>query len=647
MNYSPAQRVYSKEMNSVMADSPPEKEYSLKQITGIWLAATLPPVVVTWVLVPRLLYLTLPAVELYWLMVPLSAAAQLALAAWLVRREEGAWTWAAIKRRLRLNLPRSPSTDEPGVRSLWSALPWALLLAFTTLVSMVLVTVTPLMYLSWPPYAASVELASPIFAGQWGWLVLIPLLWASGVCAEECLFRGVLLPRMRGVFGRRHGLANGVLYGLYHLYKPWAIPFRLLESVAIVRPARKCDSTVISIAVRGAEGLFVLGFLLVGVLAPIRFRPLPAQITEPLIARQPAPASSARVTLTELPAAANGVRDLRGYNLAKLDLHDAGPALSMARFDDRTRWPDAGHMPADFNHRRILELGKNPGLGVRQLHAAGITGRDVGIAILDTPLLASHEEYRDRLAWYEEIDTRATAPAQMHSGAVASIAVGRTSGVAPEARLYFIGIDDLPVGVLRRYSDRALGIRRLLEINRRLAPERRIRVISMSMGWAYGSAGYYDLEAAVREARAAGIFVVSANMGELGPFLFHGLGRPALADPDLAGSYEPGLFWQSGFYKGRVRRDHLLIPMDSRTTASPTGNQEYVFYRNAGWSWSIPYIAGVYALAVQVDPAITPERFWAAAVKTGRVISLEHSGREMKLGPIIDPPALIASLERQ
>jgi hypothetical protein len=143
------------------------------------------------------------------------------------------------------------------------------------------------------------------------------------------------------------------------------------------------------------------------------------------------------------------------------------------------------------------------------------------------------------------------------------------------------------------------------------------------------------------------MFVVSSNMGESGPFLFHGLGRRPSADPETAESYEPGLFWASGFYLGRGRRGRLLIPMDSRTTASPTGNQEYVFYRNAGWSWSIPYIAAVYALAVQVDPAITPERFRAAAVKTGRVISLKHGGRDMKFGPIIDPPALIASLQRR
>jgi len=77
--------------------------------------------------------------------------------------------------------------------------------------------------------------------------------------------------------------------------------------------------------------------------------------------------------------------------------------------------------------------------------------------------------------------------------------------------------------------------------------------------------------------------------------------------------------------------------MDSRTTASPTGIDEYVFYRIGGMSWSVPYIAGVYALAVQVDPAITPERFWALAVRTGRTIELSRKGMTKPLGPIVDP----------
>jgi len=85
--------------------------------------------------------------------------------------------------------------------------------------------------------------------------------------------------------------------------------------------------------------------------------------------------------------------------------------------------------------------------------------------------------------------------------------------------------------------------------------------------------------------------------------------------------------------------------MDSRTTASPGGTGEYVFYRRGGWSWAIPYAAGVYALATQAKPTLTPDEFWSVAMKTGRTIELEHDGKTLPFGLILDPVALIASLQ--
>ena len=84
--------------------------------------------------------------------------------------------------------------------------------------------------------------------------------------------------------------------------------------------------------------------------------------------------------------------------------------------------------------------------------------------------------------------------------------------------------------------------------------------------------------------------------------------------------------------------------MDSRTTASPAGTTDYAFYRSGGWSWSIPYIAGAYALAAQVRPDITPDEFWQTALRTGTTIDLAQDGVTMRLGSILNPEALIAAL---
>jgi hypothetical protein len=229
------------------------------------------------------------------------------------------------------------------------------------------------------------------------------------------------------------------------------------------------------------------------------------------------------------------------------------------------------------------------------------------------------------------------------AAAVASIAVGQTIGVAPGADLYYIATARGGRG--EDFAYLARSIRRILGVNQQLPEERRIRVISMAIGWRPDVKGYNEVTSATEEAKAAGMLVVCSSIEQVHGFKFHGLGRAPLGDPEVFESYEPGLWWAERFYGGERFSDRLLVPMDSRTTAGPLGNDEYVFYRQGGWSWSIPYIAGVYALAVQVDPAITPERFWSLALETGRTIELEHNDEIVPLGPIIEPVALIDALE--
>ncbi len=343
--------------------------------------------------------------------------------------------------------------------------------------------------------------------------------------------------------------------------------------------------------------------------------------------------------------------DLRSYDLSNLDFSKSLNDLMYADFDSQTLWPSPDRMPQDFGWQHIMELGKNPGLGIRQLHAKNIDGYGVGIAIIDQTLLVDHQEYSKQLRLYEDTsDIRGELlPAQMHGPAVASIAVGKTTGVAPGADLYYIATSMCnTTGAYdgNDYSCLAQSVRRILEINKLLPQDRKIRVISISVGWGPEAKGYAEITAAVQEAKNAGMFVICSSVEEVHGFKFQALGRDSLADPDTFESYEPGLFWAKEFYAGYQFSDRLLVPMDSRTTASPAGKDEYVFYRAGGWSWSIPYIAGAYALAAQVKPTITPDEFWQLALQTGRTIELKHEGKTIRFGPILDPISLVAALQK-
>lgn len=380
------------------------------------------------------------------------------------------------------------------------------------------------------------------------------------------------------------------------------------------------------------------------------------------IVRQPPPADFGRGTLESLPvydpaqAGSNTFQvDLRGYDLRTLALSNRLDDLLHADFDHQTRWPVA--LPPEFDPVRLMELGKQPGLRMRELHARGIIGTGVGIGIIDNPLLVDHAEYRDRLRCYEEIhcfqgfgdSPQRKGVAHMHGPAVASIAVGKTVGVAPGADLYYIAATAWRGGGRFNLDFHwlAMAIDRLLEINASLPANKRIRVISMSIGWMPLQAGYGEITAAVQRAGKAGVFVISTAIEDTHGLRFNGLGRDPRTGPNDVHSYAPAAWWAPYFWAGERRFAagwRLLVPMDSRCTASPTGPEDYVFYGDAGWSWCVPWIAGLYALACQVQPEITPEQFWTATMKSGDTVRVRNGQVEANLGPIANPVALIEQL---
>jgi hypothetical protein len=374
------------------------------------------------------------------------------------------------------------------------------------------------------------------------------------------------------------------------------------------------------------------------------------------VVRRPVVADFRRGRMLSLPewqpdSARHFQVDLRGYDLTGLDLSGELNRLLDADYDSVTRWPEL--LPAGFNRAELMALGRDPGLGVRRLHEHGMDGGGVSIGIIDQPLLIEHVEYADRLRMYEEIHSPVDAPAQMHGPAVASIAVGRTVGVAPGAELYYIaeqhGIFRSGGGFDWDFRPLARSIDRLLEVNARLPVDRRIRVISISVGWSPSQKGYEEAMAAVRRADAAGVFVISTAIEATHGLAFHGLGRPVMADPNAFEDHETGSWWTGTFWGGQRRftpGKRLLVPMDSRCVASPTGADHYVFYRNGGWSWSVPWIAGLYAIGCQVDPGLTPQVFWAKALETGRVIRVSRGGEECELGSLADPVVLMEALRR-
>ncbi|MEA5040459.1 MAG: S8/S53 family peptidase [Clostridiaceae bacterium] len=348
----------------------------------------------------------------------------------------------------------------------------------------------------------------------------------------------------------------------------------------------------------------------------------------------------------------NGVRDARSSDLTEATLPEDPAELGLITFDSRTKWPKS--LPDGFDPSEIMEAEKDPGLGVRALHEKGITGAGVTIAILDSPLLTDHVEYKDQLRYYRDLNDWTLYPeeymASMHGLAVASIAVGKTTGVAPEADLLFVALD---FAKEQNWSLQAFaeGLEHLLDVNETLPQEQKVRVISVSRGMDSSMDGYDDWKKAVLRAKEAGIFVVTVSLDQDYPGMgLNGMSRELYADPNDFDASRPGILYRDNFYynpRAFYKIMQLYVPMDFRTLASPTGTEDYVRFASGGLSWAVPWFAGVYALACQVKPDITPEEFWEVAYSTGKVVKFEKDRKVYRMDRVMDPAALIAELQQK
>lgn len=232
-------------------------QYSLAQILGIWAAAALPMAALAWVVTPWLAGLLGGPVALPRALIGLLTVGlvwQFVLVLLLVYRERGSVRWPVLKDALWLRAPRSPKTGRVG-GWLWLVLVPALLIFLS---QEFIPSFSPAIGHDFAAFAQS-EAGAAFMSGNWVWYALIFVLALfNTVLGEELLFRGLLLPRMQGAFGRWDWVANGVLFAFYHLHMPWTIPATLLDTFALSYPSRRYRSALIGIIVHSSQSIMIL-----------------------------------------------------------------------------------------------------------------------------------------------------------------------------------------------------------------------------------------------------------------------------------------------------------------------------------------------------------------------------------------------------
>jgi CAAX protease family protein len=239
-------------------------QYRRRTILALWAAAALPMAALAWLVAPAIADRlsgegNVPMVKALTVCLTVGLIWQFVLVMALLDHEQGSLRWSTLREALWLRPPRSPRSGRTGGRIWLVLIPLVLAFAMANLFI--------------PTYGvpASRDLGSflgsdagqSFFSGNWGWFAVTVVLWVfNSVLGEELLFRGFLLPRMNGAFGRGDWAANGVLFAAYHLHVPWSIPASLLDMFFLSYPTKRYQSAWIGIAVHSSQSVFIAAIVL-------------------------------------------------------------------------------------------------------------------------------------------------------------------------------------------------------------------------------------------------------------------------------------------------------------------------------------------------------------------------------------------------
>lgn len=228
---------------------------------GVWLAAAAPMAVLAWIVTPALagsgaadrrFVVTLIAAltaGLIW---------QCVLVVVLVAREQRSLRWPVLRDALWLTPPRDSTGRQGGRVWLWTV---PFILGFAVLQFIPFGLSGPSNH-DFGKFLSS-DTGHDVLRGNWGLLALILLLFLfNTVLGEELLFRGLLLPRMRGAFGNADWIVNGAIFGAYHLHQPWSIPVSVLAGLVFAYSTRRFHSAWMGIIVHSAQSVVLTAIVL-------------------------------------------------------------------------------------------------------------------------------------------------------------------------------------------------------------------------------------------------------------------------------------------------------------------------------------------------------------------------------------------------
>ncbi|OZV10629.1 hypothetical protein CIW83_19065 [Tissierella sp. P1] len=316
---------------------------------------------------------------------------------------------------------------------------------------------------------------------------------------------------------------------------------------------------------------------------------------------------------------------LDGLDLRDYDLRNSVELLFKVDFDTETLFPENDKLPDKFKPNEIIEWAKDPGLNVRRIHNKGITGKGVSIAYVDQPLLIDHEEYVNKNIHYEKVRDKGNEVAfktSMHGPAVTSILLGENLGVAPDVNLYYIAHPPW----LRNQTTHAEAIYRIIEINKTLPEDEKIKIIGFSDGLDSSEKNLEAFQKAYDDAVASGIMMFTVEDG------FVSAKIEPYKDRDDYKNYELPDWIDKNWMKYNSSADKYILVPSTFTLAGYRNSKSYGYDYEGGFSWTVPYVVGLSALGLQIDSTLDKQDILDYLIESG----YEYNGLK-----IINPEGFI------
>jgi membrane protease YdiL (CAAX protease family) len=251
-------------MNMTHIKTDTDEQYSLAKILSIWAAVAVPmPIMAFWIAPAVADRLNATPLLLIWFFMIAGMVWQFLLSVWLLHRELDTFTWAAIRERIWLRKPSDPRTGKSSYKLFWWLIPafgFYAAIELTPVVDIIgRLILLPFPWLAELPEMDLHDLGNGEFVGAW-WLMGVAVLNCvfNYLLGEELLFRGVLLPKMRGVFGKWDWVANSALFALYHLHRPVQMLGFIFGGLAWSFPSRYFRSNWFAIILHGLEAIPLL-----------------------------------------------------------------------------------------------------------------------------------------------------------------------------------------------------------------------------------------------------------------------------------------------------------------------------------------------------------------------------------------------------